>query len=323
MYIYIYMCIHIRDGGNLYTTPKPAKTDVNGKTIEDAKIGTIMSLAYDPSTGYVWAGCDNSCAGSMQIHQINPSTGKFVIIQKYAGPPSMATYNNEGFTIASACVNGQHNVFWSDDSANNGHSIRMDNIPCGPLSTDFHAPTMVPTSVPTNTRTPSFVPSAMPSPKAGSPTMIPTVKTTQMMSVTQVLTGIDVITADSTEFKTRYAKSVKTILGDDADSVVVTSVTATSVSSVTVLYTVTATNSFVTEMQTSLMTSSRIDALNKEINGYGYTVSAAVPTTFVNMSPTSMPTVASPVSNAAAFYAGSETFFYSVCLISSIALFLS
>jgi hypothetical protein len=283
----------------------------------------------------------------MQIHQIDPSTGKFVIIQKYAGPPSMATYNNEGFTIAPACINGQHDVFWSDDSANDGHSIRMDSIPCGPLGTDFYVPTTVPTSVPTNTRTsvptntrtptsvptntrtPSFVPSTMPAPKAGSPTMMPTVMTTQMMIVTQVLTGIDVTTADSTEFKTRYAKSVKMILGDDADSVVVTSVIATRrnllsshMSSVTVIYTVTATNSFVTDMRASLMTTNRIDALNKEINSYGYTVSAAAPTTFLNISPTSMPVVASPVSNAAALFAGSEIVVYSLCFTSSVALFL-
>jgi hypothetical protein len=96
-----------------------------------------MSLAYDPSTGYVWAGCDNSCAGSMQIHQINPMTGFMANIWQYTGPPSMATYNNEGFTIAPACVNGQHDVFWSDDSANDGHSIRMDSIPCGKVSADF------------------------------------------------------------------------------------------------------------------------------------------------------------------------------------------
>mmetsp|Transcript_24027 Transcript_24027/g.23086 ORF Transcript_24027/g.23086 Transcript_24027/m.23086 type:complete len:390 (-) Transcript_24027:509-1678(-) len=109
-----------------------------GNKLTGTQDGTIMSLAYDPSTGYVWAGCDNSCAGSMQIHQIDPSTGRFVIIQKYAGPPSMATYNNEGFTIAPACINGQHDVFWSDDSANDGHSIRMDSIPCEMVSADFN-----------------------------------------------------------------------------------------------------------------------------------------------------------------------------------------
>jgi hypothetical protein len=36
-----------------------------------------------------------------------------------------------------------------------------------------------------------------------------------------------------------------------------------------------------------------VAALNKEINGYGYTVTATVPTAFVNLSPTSMPTTSS------------------------------
>jgi hypothetical protein len=134
----------------LYTTPTPAKKDADGKTTADAKVGTIMSLVFDSATGYVWAGCDNSCAGSMQIHQINPSTGKFEIIQKYAGPPSMATFNNEGFTINPTCDAGSHQVFWSDDSANNGYSIRSDNIPCVQLAADFaFAPTMTPTMAPT------------------------------------------------------------------------------------------------------------------------------------------------------------------------------
>jgi len=109
-----------------------------GNKLTGTQDGTIMSLAYDPSTGYVWAGCDNSCAGSMQIHQINPMTGFMANIWQYTGPPSMATYNNEGFTIAPACVNGQHDVFWSDDSANDGHSIRMDSIPCEMVSADFN-----------------------------------------------------------------------------------------------------------------------------------------------------------------------------------------
>jgi hypothetical protein len=122
--------------------------------------------------------------------------------------------------------------------------------------------------------------------------MEPTVETTQAMSATQVLTGIDVTTAVSTEFKTRYAESVKVTLGDNCDSVVVTSVTATRrhllSSSVIIKYTVIATNTAVTDIQVALMKT--VDALNKEINGYGYTVIAAVPTVFVDMSPTSMPT---------------------------------
>jgi hypothetical protein len=122
--------------------------------------------------------------------------------------------------------------------------------------------------------------------------MEPTVKTTQFMSATQVLTGIDIMIADSNEFKTRYAESVKVTLSDNVDSVVVTSVTASRrhllSSSVIIKYTVTATNTAVTDIQDALTTT--VDALDKEINGYGYTVTAAVPTAFVDMSPTSMPT---------------------------------
>jgi hypothetical protein len=140
----------------------------------------------------------------------------------------------------------------------------------------------------------------MPSPEAGSPTMEPTVKTTQIMSAIQVLTGIDVTTADSTEFKTRYAESVRVTLSNNVDSVEATSVTATRrhllSSGVTTKYVVIATNTAVTDIQVALMNT--VDALNKEINGYGYTVIATIPTAFLNMSPTSISiTSPSPMSN--------------------------
>jgi hypothetical protein len=145
------------------------------------------------------------------------------------------------------------------------------------------------------------------------------------MSATQALTGIDVATADSTEFKTRYAESVKVTLGNNCDSVVVTSVTATRrhllSSSVTIKYTVIATNTAVTDIQVALMKT--VDALNKEINGYGYTVIAAVPTAFVDMSPTSMPTASpSPESIASNANAGGLGL-TNMIIISVVFLFIS
>jgi len=194
-----------------------------------------------------------------------------------------------------------------------------------PTSIPSPLPTPNPSALPTNTRTPSFVPSAMPSPEAGSPTMEPTVKTTQTMSATQALTGIDVATADSTEFKTRYAESVKVTLGNNCDSVVVTSVTATRrhllSSSVIIKYTVIATNTAVTDIQVALMKT--VDTLKKEINGYGYTVIAAVPTAFVDMSPTSMPTASpSPESIASNANAGGLGL-TNMIIISVVFLFIS
>jgi hypothetical protein len=51
---------------------------------------------------------------------------------------------------------GKHDVFWSNDSANNGVSICQDNIPCGILATDLgtNAPTFpTPTAITTPTET--------------------------------------------------------------------------------------------------------------------------------------------------------------------------
>jgi hypothetical protein len=115
-------------GGNYYTVQT------------DTKTGTIQALHFDESTGYLYAACDNSCKGSIMVHQINNSTGKFTVIEKLGGPSSMETYNNEGFTIAAECVGSSHLVIWSDDSNTDGNSIREDTVPCGRYCSDLISP---------------------------------------------------------------------------------------------------------------------------------------------------------------------------------------
>jgi hypothetical protein len=144
-----------------------------------------------------------------------------------------------------------------------------------------------------------------------------------MLSVTQVLTGINETTADSSVFKARFAESVKVVLGVNADSVVVNSVTTTrrhllsSHSSVTVEYTVIATNADVTNMKAAMMNT---DALNTKINSYGYSVTAATPMAFANISPTSAPS-SIPTSAASPFAPSIAV--HALCFITSIALFMN
>ena len=47
----------------------------------------------------------------------------------------MGNLNNEGiaFTPESECAAGMKRFFWTDDGETDGHSIRADAIPCGPL----------------------------------------------------------------------------------------------------------------------------------------------------------------------------------------------
>ena len=95
----------------------------------------VMSLSFDRDTGYLWSMCDNNCDGEHHVHYLDNSTGQFLHVASYARPSSMGgNYDTEGFTTTpeSACdENGQKLVAWADDSADDGHSIRQDTIPCG------------------------------------------------------------------------------------------------------------------------------------------------------------------------------------------------
>ncbi len=98
----------------------------------------IMDVTFDRETGYLWAVCDDSCDGQMNVLVIDSdaasaSYGEFVLSSRFARPTSMPNLNNEGFAIApeSECSAGFKSVFWSDDGETGGHSIRRDSIPCG------------------------------------------------------------------------------------------------------------------------------------------------------------------------------------------------
>ena len=98
----------------------------------------IMDLNFDREVGYLWADCDDSCQGRMNVLDIDtrvgsPTRGKFYVRQGFERPSTMPNTNNEGFTVTpeSLCVGGKKPVFWSDDNDLNLHAIRQDSIPCG------------------------------------------------------------------------------------------------------------------------------------------------------------------------------------------------
>lgn len=100
-------------------------------TIVSGQTG-VMDLQFDRDTTDLWSVCDDTCLGRSTVLRINPATGKFAVTSLYDRPTGMANLNNEGFAIASAteCASGQKPVFWADDSATGGHSIRRGTLPC-------------------------------------------------------------------------------------------------------------------------------------------------------------------------------------------------
>jgi hypothetical protein len=101
---------------------------------------TIMSLDFDRETGMLWAGCDDSCNGQMNVLVVdeNPSSGtfgRFRLRFEFARPTSMPNLVNEGFALApeSECSGGQKPAFFADDAETDGHAVRRDTVPCGAL----------------------------------------------------------------------------------------------------------------------------------------------------------------------------------------------
>jgi hypothetical protein len=105
---------------------------------------TVSKALYlDRETGYLWSACGAPCNNQVSVFAIDldpasSTRGRFVALNRYAGPSTMPNLQNEGIAIApeSECVGGQKPFFWSDDAETNGHALRADTIPCGPFLDD-------------------------------------------------------------------------------------------------------------------------------------------------------------------------------------------
>lgn len=125
----LFKIIKCIDNGNVYCY---ALDHASEKYTRISHINTdtyVMSMYFDEMSGYLWTVCDNTCDGESTIYTIQD--GVFHSLAVIARPSSMPNINNEGFSMSPRCVNGYQDVYWSDDSATNGYSIRQDSVPCG------------------------------------------------------------------------------------------------------------------------------------------------------------------------------------------------
>jgi hypothetical protein len=115
---------------------------VNGTFTRVASIASgndaIMDLSFDRDVGYLYAVCDDTCDGRINVLAIDTrigsaTKGKFIIRRGFERPSSMPNLNNEGFTVTteSTCQAGFKAVFYAEDGSTNGHAIRRDSLPCG------------------------------------------------------------------------------------------------------------------------------------------------------------------------------------------------
>jgi hypothetical protein len=104
----------------------------------------VMDLEFEASTGSLWAECDDTCSGrsaTLRIAQSGASDGRFVATQVFERPASMPNINNEGFALASQCVDGAKAAFWADDSNTGGFAIRAGQLNCSAAITPAVTPT--------------------------------------------------------------------------------------------------------------------------------------------------------------------------------------
>jgi len=97
-----------------------------------------MDLSFDRDVGYLWAACDDTCNGRINVLDIDtrvgsPSKGKFYVRRGFERPSTMPNLNNEGFTVTSesTCQGGYKSVFYAEDGSTMDYAIRRDSIPCG------------------------------------------------------------------------------------------------------------------------------------------------------------------------------------------------
>jgi hypothetical protein len=89
----------------------------------------LMDLEFDPSTGHLWAECDNTCSGQTKTLDLN-TQGKFAVTATYSRPSGMSNLNNEGFALSPTCTSGRKAVLWSDDGNTSKHALRTGTLNC-------------------------------------------------------------------------------------------------------------------------------------------------------------------------------------------------
>ncbi len=96
----------------------------------------VMEVVYDPARRELWALCDDRCGGVAAVLAPDPTTRTFAVRALVAPPSDLARRNHEGFTFATVagCAAPTTAVYWSDDSAADGHALRTAELSCADLT---------------------------------------------------------------------------------------------------------------------------------------------------------------------------------------------
>ncbi|GAA3207635.1 lamin tail domain-containing protein [Dactylosporangium siamense] len=92
-------------------------------------LAAVMDLEYEPSTGRLWATCDDTCSGRSTTLTVG-AQGRFTATATYNRPSGMSNYNNEGLAFSPVCSGGTKQVLWADDSNDGSHALRSGTLSC-------------------------------------------------------------------------------------------------------------------------------------------------------------------------------------------------
>ena len=113
----------------------------------------VMALDWEEEKDRLWVVCDDTCGGVHGTFAIDTTAGAtqgtFVAKKYYERPSGMPNLNNEGFTTTprSECAGGVKPVFWTDDAATGGNSVRAGTLACTPRLASNVTVTVQPSSV--------------------------------------------------------------------------------------------------------------------------------------------------------------------------------
>jgi Lamin Tail Domain len=133
--------VAVEQNGKIYAYALNSDGSFNRVASFSSGFSRVMDVQFDRELGEMWAACDDTCNGQINLMRVDPGTGKFGVAFTFDRPAgvnpgavgSMPNINNEGFAfapIAECDNNNQRPAFWSDDNNTGGVAIRSGTIPC-------------------------------------------------------------------------------------------------------------------------------------------------------------------------------------------------
>lgn len=128
----------LQRNGMVYAYVLSADGDAHRVATIESGLPVVSELEYEELPGRLWVACDDTCDGELAVLELRPLSGhqesaqSFRVTARYARPAAMPNIDNEGLAIApdSQCMDGLKRVYWADDAATGGYTLRAGEMQC-------------------------------------------------------------------------------------------------------------------------------------------------------------------------------------------------